>query len=241
MNEQEEFDERVRQAVNSLDDAPVSFRQAELWQQLQTELHTAPTRKKAVWWPYAAALVVGLAGVIWWQSQPEPASALAKAEDNKKAFTPKNQTKKTAPMPLSEMPKLSAALKTQRPIRKTKPSVENALGPMPVAKSSDFVIDTPTQINKEIPEEITQIVKNESVTPETQKMTAYVSPKAKPKFKIVHANELGNYQRAEVAVALEKETGNNGFIVVNWRKKTEQPSENTLLTWLKNKPSKSIQ
>ena len=241
MNEQEEFDKQVRQAVNSLDDAPVSFRQAELWQQLQTELHTAPTRKKAVWWPYAAALVVGLVGVIWWQSQPEPVSALAKTEDNKKAFTPKNQTKKTAPMLPAEMPKLAAALKTQRPIRKTKPSVENVPESVSVAKSSDFVIDEPIQINKEIPEETTQIVKNESVTPETQKMTIYVSPKAKPKFKIVHANELGNYQRAEVAVALEKETGNNGFIVVNWRKKIEQPSENTLLTWLKNKPSKSIQ
>ena len=76
MNEQEEFDEQVRQAVNSLDDTIVSFRQAELWQQLQTELHTPSTRKKVVWWPYAAALVVGLVGVIWWQSQPEPVLAI---------------------------------------------------------------------------------------------------------------------------------------------------------------------
>ncbi len=167
---------------------------------------------------------------------------MAKIKENKKVFTPKNQIAKTDPMPPAEVPKLSAALKTQRLNHtKTKPSVENAPSPVLVAESSDFAIDQPTQINKERPEELVQVVSNESVIPEVQKTIARVSPKAKPKFKIVHANELGNYQRAEVAVALEKETGNNGFIVVNWRKKTEQPSENTLLTWLKNKPSKSIQ
>ncbi len=62
--------------------------------------------------------------------------------------------------------------------------------------------------------------------------------KPKPKFKIVHANELVDYQRAELAEVREKEAQRNSFVVINWKQKGQE-SENNLMTYLRNRNNKA--
>jgi hypothetical protein len=62
--------------------------------------------------------------------------------------------------------------------------------------------------------------------------------KPKPQFKIVHANELVDYQRAELAEVRKKEAQRNGFVVINWKQKGQE-SENNLMTYLRNRNKKA--
>ena len=61
----------------------------------------------------------------------------------------------------------------------------------------------------------------------------------KPKFKIVHANELADYHKAELAERREKEAKAKGFVVINWNANSTNQSANSLLTYFKNKSSKA--
>lgn len=55
----------------------------------------------------------------------------------------------------------------------------------------------------------------------------------KPKFKIVHANELADYQRTEVAKTKEVQT--NKFIVINWQSNNTPQSESSLMSYIRKK------
>jgi len=248
MSKQDQFDERVRQAVKSLDDTPISFRQTELWQQLQSELHAAPTNeasparvliRKYFVMPTrtglpvrasitaAATVLLLIAAGLGWQWPRTEKVPLAQ----NKIKTTETATAKPSPKLRQSPPRrLIVARKTSDKTQKFADFqvIDNDAEPMTIA------VEKPASQTDNPPL---------ALAPTTATVLTETQPekKTKPKFKVVHANELDSYQRTEVAATLEKEADNNGFIIINWRKKTEQPSENTLLTWLKNKSSNPIQ
>ena len=98
--------------------------------------------------------------------------------------------------------------------------------------------DVPPATVSEIPIDAATAQTPEIILPApTNPLTAKNAPK--PKFKIIHANELADYRKTEMAQAREKEAKAKGFIVINWKANATDPSETTLTSYFKNKPSKA--
>jgi len=112
-------------------------------------------------------------------------------------------------------------------------SNDEVLPPMP----SEIVLDeepTPIIAAVETPSIEIPPVEMASENIRVTKMSVTKAVKSKPQFKIVHANELADYQRTELAEIREKEAQKNGYIVVGWKQKNNA-SENNILTYLRNK------
>ena len=224
MNEAEQFDKWVRAEVESLDNAPVDFQESALWQKMQAEFHApAVGRSKQVFydkngWAAAIALLI-LATGLWWQWPKAEKTALVetKMEQPKTA-----QVTRLVPTP---------------PLRGTPPRRGLSQQTLPRQLANSMPIPDHQQVLSEPQKveviEIQPIVETKAL-PTIEIAQKVEVPKTKPKFKIVHANELETFERAELAEAREKEAKKQGFIVINWKQKNQEPNDN-LMTYLRNK------
>lgn len=250
MNKQEQFDKWVRQEVESLDNAPTDFSEPALWQKLQTELHapTAVTPAKNFFvmlpahfvmltrtWPpvraskrtrTAAAVLLIVAAGLWWQwptAQKGPLVATAKPTPPLRGTPPRRGLAHQF-IPAKSTPPLFGIAPTRELAQLTLPQrLADSARALPQPPTIELVQMKPIVETKELPTiEIAQKI---------------AVPETKPKFKVVHANELADYQRAELAEVREKEAKKNGFIVINWKQKGQE-SDNNLMTYLRNKNKK---
>ncbi|WP_428664789.1 hypothetical protein [Runella sp.] len=263
MSNTEQFDEWIRGEMESLDSSPENFRQSAIWQKLQTELHPAPEKKpffltgmftalKASNYRIsAAAALLFLAGGVWWKTIQTPNQpAVDQSVVKKQSISP---IAKEQPLIVAENNLKKENLPVKKHILSQKQPKEQLSGvkisqAIAFAESNENVgtdnvgkvlnrrravlADVPPETPIEI--SITQLPET---TPQTNKLTAKIT--AKPKFKIVHANELADYQKAEIAEAREKEAKARGFIVINWKANANNQSESTLTSYFKNKSSKA--
>ena len=228
MNEAEQFDRWVRAEVESLDDAPVDFQEAALWQKMQAELYapvigrTNQTFYRKNRWAAAVALLI-LATGLWWQWPKAEKTALVEI----KVEQPKT----------TQTTRLVAIAKPTPPRRGTFPRRGLARQPLPRQLANSMPIPDHQQLFSEPQKveviEIQPIVETKAL-PTIEIAQKVEMPKTKPKFKIVHANELEGFERAELAEAREKEAKKQGFIVINWKQKGQEP-DNNLMTYLRNK------
>lgn len=256
MSNTEQFDEWIRGEMDNLDSSPENFRQSAVWQKLQTELHPVPEKKpfflgivtklKAYNYRIAAAALLFLASGIWWKTIQTPNQIVGDQSVVKKQIVspiPKDQ-----PLIVAE----NSLQKDDLPIKKYISSQKQPKEKLSGAKISQVIafaesnknvgtddvgkVQNLADIPPETPIEIS-ITQLPETTPQTNKLTAKIT--AKPKFKIVHANELADYQKAEIAEAREKEAKANGFIVINWKANATNQSESNLTSYFKNKSSKA--
>jgi len=258
MNNTEQFDEWIRGEMENLDDSPDHFRQADIWQKLQTELHPVPEKK-----PFfvrrrfftleasklriaAAAALLLLAGGVWWGIQSTPIPSVVHQAQNKPQNSPIVQEKRSILAAKKDV-LIEATLKKQESFKKRskekQTEISFAQAPIVVHSESDNNVgkvwnlaDVP-EAQKNITEtsEIAEVVAVPANP--TNQSTAKIPPK--PKFKIVHANELVDYQKAELAEVREKEAKAKGFIVINWKANATTQSESSLMSYFKNKSSKA--
>ena len=256
MSNTERFDEWVRGELNSLDSPPENFRSGMVWQQLQAELH--PVAKEKPWLVrqkgdirYHIAAAVGLlllVGGMGWRMQWFVGKSTDTQVANQRVEVLSNQ-------PLVTVIKANNSLKTtpERSIVRKKLAV--------VSTSATHFAPTTTLSEPEPNHEIAlsavevepvTVAKVEAVatTPEVaaasmpeSSQPAAVKPsrfsitknKTKPSFKIVHANELADYQKVEMAEAREKEAKAKGFVVINWQTNSSNQSQSSIMTYLRKK------
>lgn len=263
MNNTEQFDEWIREEMDNLDSPPENFRQADIWQKLQTELHPVSEKKSflvrrifvtlevskfrvAV----AAAVLLFLVGGIWWKIQPLNSEVI----DNQVAASEVISVNK---QPLVAAKKKIIAEKgtlTQQVLLKKLPQEKSTkinLAQAPSTteleqvissnndQSSTAVAAASVTISDASPPtvEVAAVQLPEVVLPPETKLTNLPTAKnkTKPKFKIVHANELTDYQKVELAEAKEKEAKAKGIIVINWHTNVNNQSENGIMSYLKKK------
>lgn len=269
MNNTEQFDEWIRGEMDNLDGSPEHFRQADIWQKLQTELHPIPVKKsffgrsrfftlEASKLRMAAAVgLLLLAGGVWWSIQSTPIPSVVHQAENKPQNSPIVQEKRSILAAKKDV-LIEATLKKQESFNKRlkvkQTEISLAQAPMVVHSESDNNVGTTTNVGRdwpsgvsnpadvpEAPKNITETTKlpaiaNVPANP-TNQSTAKIPPK--PKFKIVHANELIDYQKAELAEIREKEAKAKGFVVINWKANATSQSESSLMSYFKNKSSKA--
>lgn len=241
MNNTEQFDEWIRAELESLDNPPADFRQGEVWKNLVSELPPVATEKRFLVslslrsGVVAATIVLVLCGVVWklarreeavsdkiTQTAPEVVKGAVFAgeplADIKQKDVEETVTKK------QRTPSRKSNEKLTEPILiKPDPTPELQSEPMPVEPISEVAARGLE------PVAVTEAPKTASVTKTV----------TKSKFKIVHANQLEDYEKAEIAESLEKEAKANGFIVIHWKANTDRTSQTNLTTYLKNKSSKA--
>lgn len=271
MNDTEPFDDRVREALKTLDTSPEHFRQAAVWQKLQTELHPVSEKKSFFILRFAmptvrraqasklriaaAAALLLLAGGAWWKIQSIPIPAAGHQAENKpqsSSVLPQKQ-----PLPAAENDVLHEEVTFKKqvlPKRKSnaKPTEIISLAQAPTAallESADNAGgDRPAPADRSgvpNPADVIEASKNTAELSEVvpvpvipaNSSTAKTVPK--PKFKIVHANELADYQKAELAEARQKEAKDKGFIIINWHANTSTQPQSNVVTYLKKKSSKA--
>lgn len=260
MNNTEQFDEWIRGEMENLDDSPDHFRQADIWQKLQTELHPVPEKKPffvrrrfvasevSTYRIAAAAALLLLAGGIWWKIQSTPIPKAVHQAENKLQNSPILQQKRIILAAKNDVKKV-ATLKKQESFKKQskekRPEISLTQVPLVDSEESDNNVGTTTNVARVWnPADVSEVSKNIEiaevvVVPENPTNQPIVKTAPKPKFKIVHANELVDYQKAELAKVREKEAKAKGFIVINWKANATNQSENSLLTHFKNKSSKA--
>jgi hypothetical protein len=259
MNNTEQFDEWIRGEMNNLDDSPEHFQQADIWQKLQTELH--PVAKKKSFFVTvrashyriaAAAVLLFLVGGIWWKMPFfTPETADMQVVENK-VVLPKKQlliaSKKEAieekvtlkqqvslkQLPKEKSTKINLAQVTSAVELGHQIGTNHDVASLPTAAESTPV--TNSKVAKPTVE-VAAVQLPEVVAPPATKLTnlTTIKNKTKPKFKIVHANELTDYQRVELAEAKEKEAKSKGFVVINWQINANNQSENSIMSYLKKK------
>lgn len=256
MSNTERFDEWVRGELDSLDSPPENFRSGMVWQQLQAELH--PVAKEKPWLGrqkgdirYHIAAAVGLlllVGGMGWRMQ----WFIGKSTDTQVA----NQRVEVLPKPpLVTVIKENISLKTtpERSIVRKKLEVAPSTAPhfAPTTTLSEPESNHEVALSAVEVEAVT-VAKVETV-PTTPEVAAASMPEAsqppeakpsrfsitknkiKPSFKIVHANELADYQKVEMAEAREKEAKAKGFVVINWQTNSSNQSASSIMTYLRKK------
>ncbi|NBB20766.1 hypothetical protein GVN20_15465 [Runella sp. CRIBMP] len=264
MNNTEQFDEWIRGEMDNLDGSPEHFRQADIWQKLQTELHPIPVKKsffgrsrfftlEASKLRMAAAVgLLLLAGGVWWSIQSTPIPSVVHQAENKPQNNPIIQEKRSILVAKKDV-LIEATLKKQESFKKQskekQTEISLAQAPMVIHSESDNNVGTTTNVGRVWnPADVPEAQKNITETSEiaevvavpanpTNQSTAKIPPK--PKFKIVHANELTDYQKAELAEVREKEAKAKGFVVINWKANATSQSESSLMSYFKNKSSKA--
>jgi hypothetical protein len=237
MNNTEQFDKWINEAMSGLDTPPMGFRQEALWQKMQAELHPAPKRpwrQSNLRWVAAASIILFcLIGGLWW-------------------YSPQNDTELVATVVKPQKPIQSTVTESINPLIAEKPAseIENPQTPNEhptnTQQTNEQTINKQTTneqtvneqtINEQTPNE--QLTNAQTINEQpTNEQTITKPVPSKPKFKIVHANELADYQRAEVAEVRRKEAQQNGFVVVNWRQKDEATAQ-TIRTFIRNQSSKN--
>ncbi|AEI46474.1 hypothetical protein [Runella slithyformis] len=263
MNNTEPFDEWIREEMAHLDSPPEYFRQADIWQKLQTELHPIPVKKsffgrrrfftlEASTLRMAAAVgLLLLAGGVWWGIQSTPIPSVVHQAQNKPQNSPIVQEKRIVLAAKKDV-LIEATLKKQESFKKRskekQTEISFAQAPIVVHSKSDNNVGRVSNARRPVPADVPEAQKNIIETSEiaevvavpatpTNPSTAKTTPK--PKFKIVHANELADYQKAELAEVREKEAKAKGFIVINWKANTTTQSESSLMSYFKNNSSKA--
>ncbi|MEZ4903865.1 MAG: hypothetical protein R2822_19990 [Spirosomataceae bacterium] len=238
MNDTERFDDWVRSEIESLDTAPENFRQDALWQQLQGELH--PKKQQVFlsmrWVSIAAAIALFLLACgLWWRFWPE--SAVVATIDMPSNIQPK---KPTVPLPAFE--KAEPQAKEKR-AQKTSPKTQNNQRPaqeenkvaekiIPLENFEKPIIQIESIAHPEII--VAEVTTPTQPSVEMPKVAIAHVPKSKPYFKIVHANELTDYQRTEEAKAKEIQT--QKFVVIHWQtSNSPSPTQNSLMSYIKKK------
>lgn len=256
MSNTERFDEWVRGELDRLDSPPENFRSGMVWQQLQAELHPVAKEKPLLGRQgrnirYRIAAAVGLlllVGGMGWRMQ----WFVGKSTDNQVA----NQRVEVLPkQPLVTVTKESAGQKVtaERAIVRKKLAVASSpaihLAPTSTLSETEPNHEVKYPANEVEPVTVTR-AETVPTTPEvaTASLTdasqpAAVKPsrfsitknKTKPSFKIVHANELADYQKVEMAEAREKEAKAKGFVVINWQTNSSNQSASSIMTYLRKK------
>lgn len=259
MSNTERFDEWVREEMNSLDSPPENFQSSAVWQKLQSELHPVAEKKSffvtleaSYYRIAAAAILLFLVGGVWWKMQPfTPESTDNQVVENK-VIEAKKQPLVAAN---KEIVTNQAALKQQvspKQLSKEKSTKIN-LAQAPTATEAEHPIGinhdvaslpTPAEsipvTNSEVSKPIIELAAvqvPEVVAQPTTKPTNLSTTKNKTKssFKIIHANELADYQKVEMAEAREKEAKAKGFVVINWQTNSSNQSESSIMTYLRKK------
>lgn len=251
MKDIEPFDDWVRGEIHSLDNPPENFRREAVWQKLQTKLH--PKRQnsiriqgiKSIFRVAVAAIVLLLlAGGVWWQSQNKTTEianlnrVLNPVKVKKLESTVKLTEKSSIIEPLQEIANLN---KIQNPIKvegtiqltekmqiieppqqETQEFVKVEKEVKKVEMINTGVSEAPIENLAEVPIKVSNLVKVEKVV-----------KVEKAKFKIIHINELTDYQRTEVAKT--KEIQANKFVVINWKSDSPSQSESSLMSYIRKK------
>lgn len=269
MNNTEQFDEWIRGEMDSLDSSPENFRQGDIWQKLQTELHAVPEKKTSFFtgigthlraFDYRIAAAVALlllVGGTWWKVAPI-ADPIAVDQAIAKIQTVPPLKKKQSLLAAGHLLKKEEVSKKRHLLshKQSKeklpeaslsrvlnlPETHKNVGTKNVGKvlngRRQALADVPPATVSEIPIAVTVAQSPEIILPApTEPLAAKTAPK--PRFKIIHANELADYRKTEMAQAREKEAKAKGFIVINWKANATDPSESTLTSYFKNKPSKA--
>jgi hypothetical protein len=254
MNNTEPFDNWIRDEIDRLDAHPKEFDADALWQKMQPELAPLSSRRTSSFRhalsserilsfqptlsfrPFlsfrhrrnlaaAAVLLLMVSTLGWWLYPTPPAEvALEKVPARAKTVT---------------KPADVAYATTIKALPKTK-----AIRQMSSAPTIQKINSQPIEKEEIKPIEIANIAPamQPLAVPQKADSTLKVATNAlqstKPKFRVVHANELADYQRAELAEARAKEAEKQGFVVINWKSK-EEASANNLRTYLRSKKEKS--
>ncbi|TAF79146.1 MAG: hypothetical protein EAZ50_12120 [Runella slithyformis] len=256
MNKQEQFDKWVRHEVESLDNAPLDFDESAIWQKMQAELHSVslvmPTRTGPVRASIAAAavLLMVLAG-LWWQWSEAPLvqdKITAVETTNAKPASPSQdilpRRELAQQLVPNEKPLLSGSPKREltRPMLPP-PHLTTAeiptpeIADLPTVPAENHLAEIKIEKTVNQTDDASLTLGLIQLTVSAEALSIVPKKKPKPQFKIVHANELSDYQRAELAEVREKEAQRNGFVVINWKQKGQE-SENNLMTYLREKSSK---
>jgi cytoskeletal protein RodZ len=238
MSTQEPSDEWIRQQVASLDDEPVAgFEQDAVWHKLYPELQP-PRRRTAAWWRWgAAAAVLLVLGVAWWGrwAAPTPRQvAISQSSDGQQSGTA--QPKEYTIAPSAQTQYLSkpvrAANKKQAPVPNeavSSPSLPEHETPALPTIPSETATPLATVIESKA-EVLPQNVVSEPAVPVAKAAVA----NAKPRFRVVHTNELMADNTLRSVASKKTEDKDGGFIVLP--KGTSDPSANTsFVSYFKSK------
>lgn len=273
MNNTEQFDEWIRGEMDNLDDSPDHFRQGDIWQKLQTELHPVSEKKsffvtlKASHYRIAAAVALFLlVGGIWWKIEQISSQMTVSQGVNQPKNSPVLQEKQMVLAAKKDVLKEEATLEKQVSLKKQSKEELSGINFVKVPNFDKVEIQVPSVVNSELENnvgkdwpapadrsgvpnladvseapknraEISELSEIVTVPEKPNQSTTKITPK--PKFKIVHANELADYQKAELAEVREKEAKAKGFVVINWNANSTNQSATGLLTHFKNKSSKA--
>lgn len=259
MNNTERFDEWVREEMNSLDSPPENFQSSAVWQKLQAELHPVAEKKSffvtleaSKYRMAAAAALLFLVGGLWWKMQPftpkntdnqvvENKVIEAKKQPlvaaNKEIVVEKGALKQQV---LPKQPPKEKSTKINLDQASTTTEGEHTIGTNQAIASLPTTVESTPVTNSEVSKptiEVAAVQVPEVVAQPTTKLTNLSTTKNKTKssFKIIHANELADYQKAEMAEAREKEAKAKGFVVINWQTNSSNQSENSIMTYLRKK------
>ncbi len=256
MSNTERFDEWVREELDSLDSPPENFRSGRVWQQLQAELYPVAKEKPLLGrqgggMRYRIVAAVGLlllvGGMGWRMHWFAGKNADNQVVNNGVEVLPKQ--------PLVTVTKESTGQKVTpaRSIVRKKLAVASSpathLAPTPTlseiepdheAKLPVMAVEPVTVAKAEIDAatpELTTAPLPEASQPPAAKPSRFsmTKSKTKPLFKIVHANELADYQKIEMAEAREKEAKAKGFVVINWQTNSSNQSQSSIMTYLRKK------
>jgi hypothetical protein len=259
MNNTERFDDWVREEMNSLDSPPENFQSSAVWQKLQAELHPVAEKKPffelrlATHYRIPAAVVLLLlVGGLWWKMQPfTPENADNQVVENKVVSAKKQPLVAAQKEVVANQAALKQQVSLKQPLKEKSTKIN--LTKAPTATEAEHAIG----INHDVASLPTAAESTPVTNPEGAKPAVEVAPaqllevvpppatkltnltisknKTKPKFKIVHANELTDYQKVEMAEAKEKEAKAKGFIVINWQTNANNQPENGIMSYLKKK------
>lgn len=256
MSNTERFDEWVRGELDSLDSLPENFRSGMVWQQLQAELHPVAKEKpllsrqgRNIHYRIAAAVgLLLLVGGVGWRMQwfvgkstdnqvtnkgvevlpKQPLATVIKEHTSPKVTPERSIVRKKLAVAPSPAPQFAPA----PTLSETEPNHEatlQAIEPEPlVVAKAEAVPTTPEVAVASMPE---------ASQPAAVKTSRFSITKnnTKSSFKIVHANELTDYQKVEMAEAREKEAKAKGFVVINWQTNSSNQSASSIMTYLRKK------
>ncbi|MFN4146659.1 MAG: hypothetical protein ACK4GN_12605 [Runella sp.] len=238
----EQFDKWVQDKLNALDSPPVDFATEAVWQKIQAHLSKEETRlsiqrKTSQRYKYGVAAVFGLLvtlGVvsIWYITSTKPNSIVStqkSASPNTAVFIPdiivKEETTSHKRLDLRTQSQKQTLVveNTQSEVQLNSFGEEAAV--VPFTESPSTALEIPPTENS--PVEIIQAIPLQVIAKNV---------KEKPKFKVVHVNNLKEYQQNELAEIRQKEAEKQGIVIINFPKK-EEAAALTLKTYLHNKNS----
>ena len=255
MSNTERFDEWVREELDSLDSTPENFRSGRVWQQLQAELHPVAKEKPLLGrqgggMRYRIVAAVGLlllVGGMGWRMHwfagknadnqvvnndvevlpKQPLATVTKESTGHKVTPSRSIVRKKLAVASSPATHLAPTLSETEPNHEaTLPAIE--VEPVTITKA-EAVPTTPEAVAASMPETSQQLPAAKS------SRFSMTKNKTKPSFKIVHANELADYQKIEMAEAREKEAKDKGFVVINWQTNSSNQSQSSIMTYLRKK------